>query len=113
MKAILATTLMFLAMLALTDFVAAQSGDAKAFYYQCIDHKIVQCEAKASKADSASAQVSRAAQLAEIQAAFYKAHRETLADEMVRQDLTPKTHCVEHFLNKAYSIGTTMADLGT
>lgn len=104
MRAILTTVFMFLAMLALASFAAAQNDAPKAFYNQCIDHKIAQCEVKASRIDSGSSHISHAAEVAEAQAAFYRTHREALVEAMVRHNLPLKEHRVQHFLNKAYSI---------
>lgn len=104
MKSILATILAFLAVLVIASLVSAQGDDPKAFYNQGIDHKIAQCEAKASRIDSASSNISRSAQLAEAQAGFFRTHRETLVEQMARQAVAPKEHCVQHFLNKAYSL---------
>jgi hypothetical protein len=72
-------------------------------YGNYLDKKIDTCQLKAARIDAGSACVRRSAQLGQLQANFYQAHREQLVREMVTREIGTDKHQIDHFLIKSFN----------
>jgi len=75
------------------------------FYNACIDDLICRCETKMDYKDSKSQTIRKAAAIAVIKSAYLNEFRSDLVKEMQSNQVEPKVHKVEYFINsKFYAI---------
>lgn len=77
-------------------------GDPSAYYNQCLDERIANCERKASYETCSGTQLRECAKEAKDEAAFLKANRDRLVAEMEAEGLKPVDHKVNYRLIKAF-----------
>ena len=105
MKSLLTIALAIAALLVCSPLYA---GDVQleTLYGNYVDKKIDTCEVKAARINAGSTCVRRTAELGQLQANFYQAHREQLIREMVTQGIGTDKHQVDHFLIKSFRKAT-------
>jgi hypothetical protein len=102
MKAIMTIIGVVLATFVVASFCNAGSTRSKAYYHSAITKKIAQCEQVASMQTATIPSIRRAAKIKDVQADFYKDHREELIAEMARRNIRPEPYRVDYFLTTAF-----------
>ena len=67
-----------------------------------VDQYIAICEAKSTLLNSNSENIRRSATLACVKATYCRHHRKELVDEMVKQNIEPKSYKVRRFLSEKF-----------
>lgn len=67
-----------------------------------IDNFIDNCSKKSAMIDSSSTNIRDEARTALMKASFYKKNKEILVEEMMKNNIAPKSYTVQHFLNERF-----------
>jgi len=80
-------------------------GQTAEAYELLLDQYTARCDAKRKMKDSRLDNIRRAAAIAALKGAFAKSYRKELVNDMIRDEISPKPHTVDYFLNeKFYSL---------
>ena len=99
---VLMIALMVIALLVAPAFGGEETMSHKAFYEDAIDTQIAQSRQMASLMTSRSANLRQKGHREASKAMFLETHRDKLVDDMMAQDIEPKTYKVERFVNDRF-----------
>ena len=78
------------------------AASAVGVYEQLLDQYIAKCDAKLEMKSSSLENVRRAAAVAMLKGAFVKTYREELIDNMIEDEVEPKSYKVQLYLNERF-----------
>jgi len=80
----------------------SHTGQAADAYELIMDRYIARCDAKLEMRDSRLDNIRRAAAIATLKGAFAKSYRKELVNDMIQDEISPKPHKVEFYLNERF-----------
>ena len=72
------------------------------FYETCILNQISKCQAKAALINSKSSNLRSCAAVSSRKAVFFVNYKDMLIQEMLKNEMDPKTYKVQYYINKRY-----------
>ena len=96
-------TLMVLALLVAPAMGEEEIQSLKSYYQAAIDEEIAQSRQMASLLSSRSPNLRQKGHREASMAMFLETNRESLVEDMLAQEIEPKTYRVERFLNDRFS----------